>query len=138
MQRVPISVVGIPVAFGGLVVAIWSAAKQNDSASIRMAVALAALAACTVWTSVSVLCHRRVYHWLRPERRPRRWVLIALSQLFLVFCVWFPVWMTWPQVFISRLLLLFFGIDFFVTGMTLRWFTPSMDRLVQRRGWQLR
>lgn len=137
MRRAPVSVVGIPVGFVGFAVAVWGASRQNDNAP-TVIVALGLLAICTVWTSISVLRHGRVYRWLRPERRPRRWVVIALLQLFTVFSVWFPVLISWPQAFISRLLLLFFAIDFFVTGMTVKWFTPAIDRLVQRRGWQLR
>lgn len=101
-------------------------------------VALATLAMFTVWTAISILRRGNVYHWLRPEHRPRRWVLVAVLQLFAVFCAWFPVWMCRPEAFISRLLLLSFSVDFFITGITLKWFTPFVDRLVQRRGLKLR
>src|SRR5215469_15642680 len=35
--------------------------------------------------------------WPFPDARPRRWVLISMLVLFLIFLVWFPLWMTWPH-----------------------------------------
>jgi hypothetical protein len=57
---------------------------------------------------------------------------------FGVFCVWFPVWMIWPHALVSRALTLLFAIVFFVAGITIKWFAPSVDRLVTRAGRQLR
>jgi hypothetical protein len=117
----------------------WAATTDGTlSNPWPMLAVLAFLAVCTLWTSISILRHGSVYHWLRPERRPRRWVLALLLLLFMVFAIWFPIWMTWPRAYISRALTSLFGIDFFVTGMTLKWFSPLVDRFVERRGWQLR
>jgi hypothetical protein len=33
---------------------------------------------------------------------------------------------------------LLFGLVFFVVGITIKWFTAAVDRLVTRAGWQLR
>lgn len=88
--------------------------------------------------SIIILRRGKLYHRLRPEARPRRWILISLLFLFAVFVIWFPVWMTWPNALISRLLLGLFGITFFVVGMTIKWLTPLVDSYVKRKGWPLR
>jgi hypothetical protein len=46
--------------------------------------------------------------------------------------------MNWPQSVIAKLLTIIFGALFFIVGMTLRRFRPSVDRYVQRKGWPLR
>lgn len=99
---------------------------------------LVVLAIPVVWLSVTILLRGQLYHRLKPNARPRRWVLISLLALFLVFLVWFPVWMTWPNALISRLLLGLFGVTFFVVGMTIKWLTPLVDSYVKRKGWPLR
>jgi hypothetical protein len=58
--------------------------------------------------------------------------------LFAVFLVWFPVWITWPHLLISRILTALFGITFAVVGLALRGFSGLIDRIVIRKGWQLR
>ena len=88
--------------------------------------------------SIIILRRGKLYHRLRPEARPRRWILISLLFLFAVFVIWFPVWMTWPNALISRLLLGLFGVAFFVVAMTIKWLTPLVDSYVKRRGWPLR
>jgi hypothetical protein len=88
--------------------------------------------------SASILLRGKLYHRLKPEARPRRWVLISLLFLFAVFALWFPVWITWPNALVSRVLLALFGITFFLVGMTLKWWTPLVDSYVKRKGWQLR
>ena len=96
------------------------------------------LGTAAVVLSIIILRRGKLYHRLSPEARPRRWVLSSLLVLFVVFAIWFPVWMTWPNALISRLLLGLFGVTFFVVGMTLKWLTPLVDAYVKRRGWQLR
>ena len=88
--------------------------------------------------SIIILRRGNLYHRLRPEARPRRWILISLLFLFAVFVIWFPVWMTWPNALISRLLLGLFGVTFFLVSMTIKWLTPLVDSYVKRRGWPLR
>jgi hypothetical protein len=85
-----------------------------------------------------ILCRGKLYHRLSPEARPRRWVLISLLVLLAVFVIWFPVWITWPNALISRLLLGLFGLTFFTVGMTIKWVAPLVDSYVKRRGWHLR
>ena len=142
MRRLPICVLGIYASFVSLALFILWAAVTGDTLAPAWVTALLAvlaiLAICTVWTSVSVLRRGSVYQWLRPERRPRRWVLIALMQLFAVFCIWFPVWIAWPHARISRVLLILFGCDFALTGITLKWLVPLVDYLMIRWGWDLR
>ena len=88
--------------------------------------------------SIIILRRGKLYHRLRPEARPRRWILISLLFLSAVFVIWFPVWMTWPNALISRLLLGLFGVTFFLVSMTIKWLTPLVDSYVKRRGWPLR
>ena len=99
---------------------------------------LAALAIAVVWLSVTILLRGKLYSRLKPDARPRRWVLISLLVLFGIFVIWFPVWMMWPNALISRLLLGLFGVSFFVVGMTIKWLRPLVDAYVQRKGWPLR
>jgi len=88
--------------------------------------------------SLNVLLRGRIYQHLKPQSRPRRWVLLCVLLLFTVFAVWFPVWMSWPQSVIAKILTIMFGMLFFIVGMTVRWFRPSVDRYVQKKGWPLR
>ena len=92
----------------------------------------------TVWVSVAILLRGKLYRRLKPEARPRRWVVISLLILFGVFVVWFPIWMMWPNALLSRILLVLFGLTFFVVGMTIKWLTPLVDAYFQRKGWPLR
>src|SRR5262245_48571375 len=80
--------------------------------------------------SVCFLRRGKLYHRVRPESHPRRWVLFSLVFLFVVFATWFPVWMMWPNALISRLLLVLFAATFFMMGMMLKWLSPLVDAYV--------
>src|ERR1700693_2165022 len=80
-------------------------------------ISVAAIAAALLWKGT-------LYHSIKPEARPRRWVLILLLALFAIFIVWFPVWITWPHALISHFLTLLFGITFVVFGLVSRF--PSL------------
>ena len=99
---------------------------------------LAVLAVCAVYLSIAVLSRGRFYRSLKPNSRPTRWVLISLLFLFAVFVIWFPVWMIWPDALVSRVLLVLFGVTFFVVTITLRWFSRLVDWFIERKGWPLR
>ena len=99
---------------------------------------LVSLGIVAVWLSVSILRRGKLYHRLKPEARPRRWVVIALLSLFLIFVVWFPLWITWPHALVSRFLTLLFGVSFAVVGLTFKWFAPLVDAYFHRKGWPLR
>jgi|SRR5215472_19161648 len=99
---------------------------------------LVALGIAAVWLSIAILLRGKLYHRLEPDARPRRWVLISLLALFLVFVIWFPVWITWPHALISRFLTLLFGILFAIVGLTFKWFAPLVDAFFKRKGWPLR
>lgn len=109
--------------------------RSTDAAVL---LALVALAVLSVSVSVAILRRGKLYESLRPESRPRRWVLASLLILFAVFVLWFPIWMIWPSAPISRVLTVLFGLVFFVVGITLKWFTLLVDWFVKRRGWPLR
>ena len=89
---------------------------------------------------ILVLNKGRIYRSLRPESRPRRWVLFSLLVVFVAFLVWFPVWLLWPHALMARILTALFGVAFFVVFMALRWrlLSDLIDSFVQRRGWPLR
>jgi hypothetical protein len=99
---------------------------------------LAILAVASVAVALNVLLRGKIYQHLRPESRPRRWVLVFMLLLFTVFAVWFSVWMSWPHSLLARLLTIVFAFVFFIVGMTMKWFIPSVDRYVQGKGWPLR
>ena len=108
VMRVPIRVLGIPLAFVFLATsAVWSGGMHNNHAVAALVARGTLLAICTVGTSISVLRRGPVYHWLRPESGPRRRGLILLLLDFAVFWAWFPVWMIWPHAFLSRTLTAF-------------------------------
>ena len=129
MQRVPISVLGIPSAIVFLATsAVWSGGTHNHHAVAALVASMTLLAFCTGRTSISVLRRGPVYHWLRPESRPRRWVPILWLIDFAVFRAWFPVGMIGPHALLSGTLTPLFAITFFVVVMTLRWFSSVVDR----------
>lgn len=99
---------------------------------------LVGVGAVSVGLSVALLRRGKLYYRLRPEARPRRWVLVAMLVLAAVFIVWFPVWLLWPQALVARLLLGLFGATFGALALTLKWFSPLVDAYVRRRGWPLR
>ena len=99
---------------------------------------VALLGISAVIASISLLRRGKLYHRLKPQARPRRWVLISVLVLFAVFVVWFPVWIIWPDLLISRILTMLFGITFAAVGLSLKWFSGVIDHIVKRKGWQLR
>ncbi len=109
-----------------------------DTTTLRVLAFLLFLAVVSVSVSLNILVRGKIYRWLKPQSRPRRWVLISLLVLFAVFAVWFPVWMTWPQSLIAKALTLTFGIVFVVVGLTLKWLDSMVDSYFERRGWPLR
>jgi hypothetical protein len=91
-----------------------------------------------VLVSVDILRQGKLYHSLKPEARPRRWVLIWLLVLLTTFAVCFPVHLIWPNALISRVLLGLFVIVFAAVGLTLRNFSWLVDWYYKRKGWRLR
>jgi hypothetical protein len=90
-----------------------------------------------VWLAITILWRGKLYLRLKPDARPRRWVVISLLALFAVFMIWFPVWMTWPHAIVSRFLTLLFGITFAVFALASR-FPSLIDSYIKRKGWPLR
>lgn len=99
---------------------------------------LGALAMTAVTASIVILCRGKLYHRLKPESRPRRWVLMFMLILFAIFLIWFPVWMIWPHALISRILTVLFALTFFVIGMAYKWLSRLIDAYIERKGWRLR
>ena len=88
--------------------------------------------------SILILRRGRLYHRIKPESRPRRWVLMSLLLVFAIFVIWFPIWFLWPDALISRILGLLFVVIFFAVGLALRWLVGLVDWFVKRKGWALR
>ena len=109
-----------------------------NTAGYPVVACLLALAAAAITVSLNILLRNRVYERLKPESRPRKWVLFALLVVFAVFAVWFPVWMTWPQSVVAKALTLTFAVVFSAVGLTLSSFTRAVDLFVERKGWPLR
>src|ERR1017187_4878702 len=101
---------------------------RSHAGTIIVLSLLVGLGFSAVVLSITILRCGKLYHRLSPEARPRRWVLISLLVLFAVFVIWFPVWMTWPNSLISRILLGLFGLAFFVVGITFKWLTRLWTR----------
>ena len=112
--------------------------RQMLSVTIIVLLLLVATGICVAAISVAILWKGTLYHRIKPEARPRRWVLISSLGLFAIFIVWFPVWITWPHAVISRALTLLFGLSFGVFGLTFKWFAPLVDTYIKRKGWPLR
>ena len=110
----------------------------SQTATLLVLALMVGLAITAVTLSIVILRRGKLYHRLKPETRPRRWVLISLLVLFAVFLVWFPVWMTWPHALLSRLFTLLFGLTFFVVGIAFKRFSVLVDKYIQRKGWPLR
>jgi drug/metabolite transporter (DMT)-like permease len=98
---------------------------------------LIGLGIAAVSVSAAILSKGKLYHRLKPESRPRRWVLIWSLALFLIFIIWFPVWITWPRAPVSLLLTALFGVSLFAYGLTLKWFAHLVDAYVKSKGWPL-
>lgn len=97
-------------------------------------VLMAGFAITALAVSILILRKGKLYHRLKPETRPRRWVLIFLLFLLAEFVVWFPIWITWPQALVSRFLTGLFGITFAVVGLTFKWFSPLVDSYITAEG----
>lgn len=112
--------------------------SREELLTIAVLAFLVALAILSVSLSVLILRRGRLYKSLKPESRPRRWVLFFLLVLFAVFLIWFPIWILWPKALISRILTVLFGLTFFVVGMTLKWLSWVVDWFYDKKGWDLR
>ena len=99
---------------------------------------LSLLAVFAVGLSIALLAKGKLYTRMKPERRPRRWVLWGCLFVFAAFCVWFPFFLIWPESLFSRVLLLIFGLSFSSFLFTLKWFSGVVDWYFKRKGWPLR
>jgi hypothetical protein len=129
-----------PPFFNTSEVALKKPAKTmlSQAGAFIISVLVGGFGIAAVVVSILILRRGKLYHRLKPEARPRLWVLILLLLLLAVFVVWFSVWMTWPGALVSRILLGLFGITFGVVGLTLKWFSPLVDSYIKRKGWPLR
>lgn len=110
----------------------------SQGEALLVGVALVAAGIAAIVTSIIILRKGKLYHSLKPESRPRRWVLFACLILFGVWIVAFPLWLIWPHALAARVLLMIFALTFFVVGVTMRWFSGLVDWYYERRGWPLR
>src|SRR5262249_29054183 len=112
--------------------------SQNLIPSHIALVALLVLAIASLTVALNLLFRGSLYRRLKPESRPRRWVLVFLLADFAAFAAWFPIWIMWPQSLIAKALTMVFGMVFLIVGLTLKWGGGLMDMLYERKGWPLR
>lgn len=78
---------------------------------------LCLLAAFVVVASILILSGGKVYHRIPEKSRPRRWLVAIFFSYFVLFCLWFPVWFSYPRSIISHLLsALFAAFTAFIAG----------------------
>lgn len=101
---------------------------------------LAILAVASIAASLDILFRGELYRSLKPNSRPRRWVMVVLLLSLATTFVWLPVFLMWPHAVITRVLTVFWGTIFFSVTLTLRfeWLSGAVDQWITRRGWQLR
>lgn len=102
------------------------------------AVFLGLLAVVCIAVSLDILFRGKLYRSLKPDSRPRRWVLIVLLVCLATTFVWLPVFLMWPHAPITRVLTVFWGILFGSVTLTLKWLSGAADQWFERRGWRLR
>ena len=112
--------------------------SQNVLPTYVALLALILLAIATVSVLLNLLLRGSLYRRLKPQARPRRWVLFFLLTDFVAFAVWFPIWMMWPKSLLAKTLTLVFGVVFGMIGLTFKWGGGFMDMLYERKGWPLR
>lgn len=110
----------------------------SETEAVIVAALLVAAGIAAVTTSIIILRRGKLYHKVKPEARPRRWVLFFLLILFGVFVLWYSVSIILPQSFVSRVLLLIFALTFAVVGLALKRFDWLVDWYYKRRGWPIR
>jgi RsiW-degrading membrane proteinase PrsW (M82 family) len=64
--------------------------------------ALVVAAVILLSVSIHLLMRGRFYHRLKPESRPRRWVVYLFLSWFVAFVLWFPVCFIWPGSFMAQ------------------------------------
>jgi hypothetical protein len=96
-----------------------------------------------VWGGITaVLILRRkgsLYRRLKPNSRPRRWVLFLLLYLVVFAAGWLGASVLWPESITARIGPAFFVIPLALFGVLTKWgLTPIVDKWIERRGWRLR
>ena len=109
-----------------------------DTQTFLLLLGFILLALGTVVASVNILTRGSVYRRIKPQSRPRRWVLYLLLIMFGAFALWFPVWFLWPQSSAAKVLTLVFASTLGIGGLTLKWLRPFVDAIYERNGWELR
>jgi len=77
---------------------------DQSKATVLVVAFLSLLSVFVTVTSVLILSGGKVYHRIPEKSRPRRWVVAIFFSYFLVFCLWFPVWFSYPRSIVSHVL----------------------------------
>ena len=110
----------------------------NINLVIAVTVIFVIILVVAVYVSVNILFRGRIWHWLKPDSRPRRWVLICLLASLGTFLIWLSVFVFYPKSLTSRLLTLIFGVVWVGTMFALKWLAGIVDWIYERKGWPLR
>jgi hypothetical protein len=109
-----------------------------NAASMAVCTFLLLLAFVSVSVSINLLLRGRIWRYLKPASRPRRWVLILLLVSLAATVVWLPVFVAWPHTAIAKALTYIWAFIFLGTCVIGKWFDWIIDRLYERKGWPLR
>ena len=111
-----------------------------DNATVAVLIFLLSLTLVSVAVAINILLRGRIWRCLKPESRPRRWVLIwLLISLFLTF-VWLPVFVARPYTQLAKALTVVWAIVFIGMGLVFKLplLSSTVDMIFERKGWPLR
>jgi hypothetical protein len=111
-----------------------------DSITVGVLIFLLLLTVVSVAVSINILLRGRIWRRLKPNTRPRRWVLIwLLVSLFLTF-VWLPVFVARPGSQLAKVLTIVWAIVFIGMGLVFKLplLASTVDMIFERKGWPLR
>jgi len=77
-----------------------------------------------------------LYAHIPASARPRRWLVIPVTTVFVLFVVWFPIWLRWPRSPVSIVLTVIFGATFGVVFAILSNFAEVFEWIWSRMGWR--
>jgi archaellum biogenesis protein FlaJ (TadC family) len=94
---------------------------------------LIVLAIASVSVATNILLRGKIWRSLKPESRPRRWILILLLASLGMTFIWLPVFVIWPHTLFSRVLTIAWVVLFAGTGLSLKWLSGLIGMVYKRR-----
>ena len=80
-----------------------------DRATLTALAFLVVLGICVSVACILILAGGKFYKKIPEKLRPRRWFVAIFFSYFVIFCLWFPVWLSDPHSVTSRVLSVAFG-----------------------------